>query len=185
MIKPWWKEKKHMWIMAIVLASATFTFDNTVREIFLQLSHPLITYVMSGFSHLATLLIVLVGITSLFLIEEKKTRWMKVIWLSFATTFVMTAVLKLIMGRERPIADFAGLGFLANAFPSAHAALAFALIPVLDREFPVLKWFWITFAVMVAASRLYLDVHYFSDVVWGALLGYAIGTWFVRWEEKR
>ena len=58
-----------------------------------------------------------------------------------------------------------------SSFPSSHAANAFALATVLARRWR--RWaplFW-TGAVVVAASRVYLDRHFLSDVVVGGLLG--------------
>jgi undecaprenyl-diphosphatase len=61
------------------------------------------------------------------------------------------------------------------SFPSAHAAICFTLLPILDRIYSRFRLFWVFFAVMVALSRLYFQVHYFSDVVAGTLIGYMIG----------
>ena len=65
-----------------------------------------------------------------------------------------------------------------------HSASAFAAIPILNREFPKIKWFWILFALLVAFSRLYLGVHYLSDVIFGIILGLAVGDIFIYIEEK-
>ena len=56
-----------------------------------------------------------------------------------------------------------------------HAMVAFAAIPILDKEFSKLKWFWIIFAFLVAFSRIYFEAHFLSDVVFGAFFGYFIG----------
>jgi membrane-associated phospholipid phosphatase len=59
------------------------------------------------------------------------------------------------------------------AFPSSHAANAFAIAAGLSRRFPratIPLWL---FAAVVAFSRMYLDRHWLSDVVVGALLGIA------------
>ena len=65
-----------------------------------------------------------------------------------------------------------------------HALAAFAALPILDKEFPKLRVFWILFAFFVAVSRLYFSFHYFSDVVAGALIGYGIGLLFINLEHK-
>ncbi|HIH51471.1 MAG TPA: phosphatase PAP2 family protein [Nanoarchaeota archaeon] len=62
--------------------------------------------------------------------------------------------------------------------------MTFSALPVIDREFPRIKIFWIVFALLIIFSRLYFGVHFLSDVVAGALLGYLSGFLFVRtWEN--
>lgn len=68
-----------------------------------------------------------------------------------------------------------------SSFPSSHAANAFTLAWVLSSRW---RRGWPAFfalAVVVALSRLYLNRHYLSDVVAGALLGMAVawvaGAW--------
>ena len=45
-------------------------------------------------------------------------------------------------------------------------------------------WFWIILAIVIAISRLYLGVHYMSDVIAGAVIGYAIGASIIYIKEK-
>jgi undecaprenyl-diphosphatase len=143
---------------------------------------------MDWFSHYASLLFILLIVTSLFLWEEKKKRWIKPLWLSFFAAMIITYVIKLFVARARPndLVQFIWLTkFVDYSFPSLHAASAFAPVAILDREFPKLKWFWLSFAVLVAFSRLYFGVHYLSDVVAGAFIGYFVGNLFVSRMKKR
>lgn len=64
------------------------------------------------------------------------------------------------------------------AFPSSHAANAFALAVVLARRLCRVGVVFLLAAAMVAFSRLYLDRHWLSDVVVGAAVGAAI-AWAV------
>ncbi|MBN2453914.1 phosphatase PAP2 family protein [Candidatus Woesearchaeota archaeon] len=177
--------KKVLIGLLIALAAASFFLDQPVLRFAESIQHEHAVYFMSWFSHIGTLIVVLLFMTSFFMFEEKKTKWIKVVWLSFLAAFIITAILKPLFGRLRPAEYAIGAGFMFYSFPSAHTAIAFSLIPVLDREFPKLKWFWLAFAVFIGASRIYLGAHYLSDVVFGAVLGYLIGKFFVRLEEKK
>ena len=55
---------------------------------------------------------------------------------------------------------------------------------ILDKEFPKMKWIWLTIAVVVALSRLYIGVHYLSDVIAGGILGYFVGLVIIAAEER-
>ena len=76
------------------------------------------------------------------------------------------------------------LSALNFSFPSMHAMVAFAALPILNKEFPDIKWFWILFASLVAFSRIYLNFHFLSDVIFGAFLGYFTGIFIIHIEEK-
>lgn len=62
------------------------------------------------------------------------------------------------------------------SFPSGHSAATFALAAVLERHLGYrLAWPTIAIATYVGTSRLHDNVHYLSDVMFGAALGTAVG----------
>jgi membrane-associated phospholipid phosphatase len=71
--------------------------------------------------------------------------------------------------RDRPTGE-------CCAFPSGHAASAFAMAAVLERHLGYrASWPALAIASYVAASRLVDNRHFLSDVVFGAALGEAAG----------
>lgn len=63
-----------------------------------------------------------------------------------------------------------------SSFPSNHAANCFAGATVLAFYFRRQRYFFYTFALLVALSRPALGVHYPSDVVAGAILGVGVAS---------
>ncbi|MGW0038497.1 phosphatase PAP2 family protein [Gordonia sp. NPDC003376] len=95
-------------------------------------------------------------------------------------------VAKLIVSRHRPPAlDQLGVLEMTYSYPSGHVtgttALVCALVVLVTdrarRSTRMVAWFLATVVVVVAAgTRLYLGVHWVSDVVAGAALGVAVGV---------
>ncbi len=98
--------------------------------------------------------------------------------------------LKHLVGRDRPWLHVAGLIPLVNepdpnSFPSGHTCAAFAAGLSWARTLP---WRWsrpvaVTLAVCMGLSRLYVGVHYPSDVLAGAFIGAACAA-LVRKAER-
>jgi membrane-associated phospholipid phosphatase len=88
---------------------------------------------------------------------------------------VMLQTLKYTVRRERP--DHSG----GYAFPSGHSTDMFAVAAVIERHLS-LKWSILAYSVSsyVAMSRLHDNVHYLSDVVFGAAIGTAAGRNITR-----
>lgn len=89
-------------------------------------------------------------------------------------------VLKLTTERERPPVADPGLDALGSvpdstSFPSGHSATAFAAAIAVGMAYPRLRAPLLALAAVVAVSRVYLGMHYWSDVVAGSLLGVAVG----------
>jgi undecaprenyl-diphosphatase len=62
------------------------------------------------------------------------------------------------------------------SFPSGHALNSFAIGSVVALSFPLLAVPVLAVAASVAASRVVLGLHWLSDVLAGALVGFLIGT---------
>ncbi len=103
-------------------------------------------------------------------------------------------VMKLAVGRARPrlfeahgsahFAPFSGASSF-DSFPSGHAATAFALATALGLMLPQARLPAFAFAGMLAATRLILDKHYFTDALAGAGVGVIVTLWAARWMEAR
>jgi len=102
-------------------------------------------------------------------------------WLRAATivalTYGLNTALKFVIRRRRPVLD--GLPPLVStptklSFPSAHASTSFCAAGQYARlGAPAAPLY--ALATAMAASRLYLGVHYPSDIAAGAALGAAAG----------
>jgi undecaprenyl-diphosphatase len=113
---------------------------------------------------------------------------------AFATTALAVVLVKVAVGRVRPWQAL-GLAPLFDAptdpsFPSGHAAGAFtcalfAMTLLLTRsprrpKVLLASAALLTLAAAVAASRVYLGVHYPADVACGSLLGGLVGYAWAR-----
>jgi undecaprenyl-diphosphatase len=92
-------------------------------------------------------------------------------------------VIKEILQRVRPCNALANvltpLGCSGTySFPSNHALNNFAAAAFFYRLFPKLKWVLFITAFLVSFSRVYLGLHYPSDIVGGAIIGSAFGYIF-------
>ena len=104
-----------------------------------------------------------------------------------------SSVLKHLVGRLRPCHVLHGVRLLVDcggglSFPSSHAVNNFAGATVLTRYYGKYKWWWISFASLVALSRPYVGVHYPSDIVGGAVVGWLCAEAAIRaWQfvEKK
>lgn len=97
------------------------------------------------------------------------------------SALVCNAFLKNLVERARPFDKIPGLQFLIRkphdfSFPSGHTSSSFAVATVFLAMLPM--WVGVTallIALTIAFSRMYLGVHYPSDVLCGMLLGIVFG----------
>ncbi len=94
---------------------------------------------------------------------------------------VINLTLKNLIARPRPFDMIEGLIPLIErpgdfSFPSGHSASSFAAAVVFFRKLPRREGFWVLLlAALIGISRLYVGVHYPSDVLAGIALGAGLG----------
>lgn len=90
-------------------------------------------------------------------------------------------VLKRKLVRERPFVSCAGIS-LGTApldrysFPSGHTLHAVCFTTIIASHYPELSMVLVPFALLVAASRVALGLHYPTDVLAGAAIGFGLAT---------
>jgi undecaprenyl-diphosphatase len=99
----------------------------------------------------------------------------------FSTT--ITQIIKRTVNRCRPFLTIKNLnirkiGIDKYSFPSGHTVSAFTLGAMISLFYPAVTCICILIACLVGISRIYLGVHYPSDVLIGAILG-SISSFFI------
>lgn len=164
----------------VVLMIASKFFDEQLLQAMSKLQHPLITSGLGWITSFRSLFAVLVVVPGLFMWENRRTQWIPPLITSFIITFLVTPLLKLVTDRRRPYGVESAFGVWDSSFPSGHTALAWTVAIVLGQAYPRLKTFWYTYACLVALGRIYLEVHYTSDVLGGSIVGIIVG-WMVTY----
>jgi undecaprenyl-diphosphatase len=110
------------------------------------------------------------------------------VFVSIGGAGLIATLVKNILGRARPRLfetmgpfDFKLFAFTPDyaSFPSGHATNIFAFATVIAILWPRGKVLLYTIAVWIAASRVLLGEHYFTDAVFGAILGTMV-PYYVR-----
>jgi membrane-associated phospholipid phosphatase len=116
---------------------------------------------------------------------------------AYLFAFLSAQILKQLTHRHRPYQDsppdpYDWDGPIApvsyNSFPSGHSTVIFALAAVIGTSYSKTIWVPIvcyTLAGLTAASRVYQNDHWFSDVFVGSALGFAIGRMIINNHMKR
>ena len=155
-----------------------------------QLRTPLLTPIMYFITSLGNAGILWILI-SLLLLADKRTR--KTGYMSFAALSVSLLInnllLKNMVRRIRPYETVRGLTLLVKkpwdfSFPSGHTGSSFASAVVLYRRLPRKAGVpALLLAGLIGLSRLYVGVHYPSDVLAGMFTGIisgCLGEWIIQ-----
>lgn len=131
-------------------------------------------------------------VAGVILLCFKKTRRVGIAaLLALLIGFLITNLtLKPLVSRPRPWLDVDGLVHLLGesayrSFPSGHStsAFAFAFAALYGAEKKWLKWAAMIVAILMGLSRLYVGVHYPTDIIGGILVGWVSG--WLAWQICR
>ena len=105
---------------------------------------------------------------------------------------LITSGIKVLLGRRRPYGGDSHLFFkpfqldaVYKSLPSGHTTVSFAVSTVLAKSMDNACWktFWYGAAGMVAASRIYHNAHWFSDVFLGGIIGYSVASFVMKSDD--
>ena len=136
-----------------------------------------LTPVMEFITHLGDTAFIWIAMAAVFFVF-KRTRMtgLQVLAALLGSLLINNLILKNFIARVRPYEVVGGLALLIEkqpdwSFPSGHSASSFAAATVIFLNHPRTGWPALVLAALIAFSRLYVGVHYPTDVLFGALSG--------------
>jgi len=169
----------------IVRQGRTQEFDTAVLRWIGARHTPFFTTVMNEVTPLGTGVVVLmvVGVTAAFLWGTEHKHSARLLLAATAGSILLNNVLKLYFDRPRPEVFERLTHAASSSFPSGHAMSAtvvYGTVGYLLARLHKRAWsraltllFAVTMIVLICFTRLYLGVHYPSDVLAGIIIGLA------------
>jgi len=170
------------------LFAALFWDDTVLKTVGALRVYPLDAFMlfMTDFGMLFCVIVLFV-----YLLTNKKFRDIALVAITGASALEISYLAKVIFQTPRPFAAAVvatipltqASGF---SLPSLHTAFCFSVWPFLPRIFPTKKLQILGKIIIltIALSRLYLGVHYMSDLILGGLIGYAIARFWLFLEVE-
>lgn len=142
----------------------------SLRSSFMDCFMPKLTYLGTFYAALIILILILVSPI------KYKIQFALALAITMALTAAITQGIKRTVNRDRPYNVLLNLtvskiGIDKYSFPSGHTSNAFALAVITFCFFPYVGTFALLLAILVGLSRMYLGVHYPTDVAIGFIIG--------------
>ena len=159
------------------------TLSNSITDFIM----PLITY-DKGLRNIYALAMII-----LLWKGDKKMRWMVLgsVVVLVLTDQISAGLLKNWIGRMRPchVFDLNSIHLLVDcgggkSMPSAHAANAFGQAVYFSIFYKQPRVYLFVYATLIALSRVFVGVHYFSDILVGSMIGVFAGVLIAHLFER-
>jgi len=151
-------------------------------------SSPVLDYALPWLTYLGSHFALILFILLAWIITRRRIVLRYLIFL-YAIQSAAIYGLKFLTQRQRPFL-FLEMGsklskgpgeILDPSFPSAHADFSFMMAVLLALWFPRYRVIFFIAAGLIGWSRIYLGLHYPTDVFVGAILGYGITILFLQY----
>jgi undecaprenyl-diphosphatase len=181
-------------IWAVLQGSSFYSIDAAFYKQTPIVQTSSLTVFMSAVSRTLSpgILLFLAVLVAIFLVIHKEKRYAAIFFFSVLLTLLSAVSIKEVLSVERPVGIIGEIGY---GFPSVHAAVAAVFFisaiytlaehireGVVEASVVAVGIFLI---LLTAGSRLYLQVHWLSDVVGGLALGVFWASLFITFFHKR
>ena len=177
-----------IFIMRDVLSNEVIEYDKNIYNFISKFIHDDNTKVIKIITNLGHgIPLVLITLLIMFLVKNK--RFGILVGTNLVTVVIINNILKLIVRRDRPTI-FPIIDEIGYSFPSGHSMVSMAFYGfiiyliyknVKNRK---IKWLLIPLIsfliIIIGISRIYLGVHYVSDVLAGFLIAIAYLILFIK-----
>jgi len=177
-----------------VIFILSLIFDRQIITLVANMHNPVLEAFMLSVAFASESIILLVLISAVFYFKKRS----KILncWFILAVIAFATLIIKLLIHRARPFTDLdlivpieimkARYSTWDTSFISWHTATAFSILAFfrwlnLKKAF---VWLWAAAAVLVGFSRIYFGLHYLSDVIAGACLGFFLTSFLLSKIKK-
>lgn len=172
-------------IAAHVERGATQAFDDTILRWVAAHQLPWAHLAMLQVTALGTGVVVMmvVAVAALFLWLTRHKHSATLLLVTTVVGILINSMLKDVFHRDRPAIFSSGVEVFSSSFPSGHsmsAAIVYGTVAYLAARLQRHRWSRIVTALvalllifLIAASRIYLGVHYPSDTLAGMVIGFA------------
>lgn len=181
-------------ILTILVFTNNFSYiDDKIESFILSIRNKNLTDTMNTITNIGSAYsLIVITILLLFFLKNKKTCLL--ITLNLIFSFLSSQIVKFILQRERPI----NIGLVSTSgysYPSGHSMvsmayfgfMAYLIYKNISNVFLkiIFIMLFILLSIVIGFSRIYLGVHYFSDVLGGFLLSIFYLSLFININNNR
>lgn len=179
-----------------VIEKEPLSFDTTILNWFHVHATPFLDHFFTFVTNAGGIasMIVISGLIFFFFLYKKRYRSAQLLALGLGGAMAANVILKALFHRDRPSLWHQSIVETGFSFPSGHAMASAALVTCLVIILWPTKWRWLIVIVggiavlLIGMSRLYLGVHYPSDILagwcvsvaWVLLARYLLNKWHGR-----
>ncbi len=170
-------------VLTGIISGVARPIDNAINLSFSNFRNNFLTWISSlldvVFDSYILIVASLVIAALLFISRKRKPAW--VFGLTMVVSGLIIYIIKNLVARVRPLGLVEASDY---SFPSGHAVTSiiffglliyFIISRIKNRNFRILvNWVCVILVVLIAFSRIYLQVHWVSDIVAGVFLGLGI-----------